>query len=157
MHEEPQREHRWLERLVGRWKVTSEANMGEGEPMKSEGEETVRSLGGMWIIGEGSGSMPGGGEMKSIITLGYNPAKSRFVGTFIASVMTHLWPYEGTLNDAQTVLTLDSEGPSFTGEGMAKYQDVIEMIDDNYRTLTARVLNPDGQWQEFMKAHYRRM
>lgn len=101
--------------------------------------------------------MPGGGPMTSIMTLGYDPQKERFVGTFIASMMTHLWPYEGTLDAAGKVLTLDSEGPSFTGDGkVVKYQDVIELKSDDHRTLSAYMLTDDGKWQHFMTAHYRR-
>ena len=33
-------------------------------------------------------------------TLGYDPAKKKYVGTFIASVMTHLWIYSGSLDAA---------------------------------------------------------
>jgi hypothetical protein len=117
----------------------------------------VRSLGGLWTIGEGSGDTPDGGTNHTIMTLGYDPQTKRFVGTFIASMMTHLWPYNGTLDAAGKVLTLDSEGPSFNGDGkMAKYQDIIEFVNDDHRTLTARVLGPDGQWHSMMKAHYRR-
>jgi hypothetical protein len=91
------------------------------------------------------------------MTLGYDPQTERFVGTFIASMMTHLWPYNGALDATGKVLTLDSEGPSFAGDGtMAKYQDIIEFINDDHRTLSSQVLGPDGQWQPFMKAHYRR-
>ena len=126
-------------------------------PSKWTGRETVRLLGRLWTIGEGAGEMPGGGESQSIMTLGYDPQTQRFVGTFIASVMTHLWPYNGTLDAAERVLTLDSEGPSFAGDGtMAKYQDIIEFVDDNYRTLSSQLLGPDGKWVPFMKAHYRR-
>jgi hypothetical protein len=102
--------------------------------------------------------MPGGGPMTSIMTLGYDPQKERFVGTFIASMMTHLWPYEGTLDAAGKVLTLDSEGPSFTGDGrVVKYQDVIEWKSDDHRTLSSRALGDDGKWGLFfMTAHYRR-
>jgi hypothetical protein len=39
---------------------------------------------------------------------------------------------------------------------MAKYQDIIEFLGNDRRTLTSRVLGADGQWQPFMKAHYRR-
>jgi hypothetical protein len=61
------------------------------------------------------------------MTLGYDPQTQRFVGSFVASMMTHLWPYNGTLNAEGTVLTLDAEGPSFAGDGAtAKYQDIIE-------------------------------
>jgi hypothetical protein len=86
-------------------------------PVKTTGSQTVRMLGNLWMIGEGEGECPDGTMAKSIITLGYDPEKQRFVGTFIASMMTHLWPYEGTLQG--DVLTLDSEGPSFSGKGRA--------------------------------------
>jgi hypothetical protein len=125
--------------------------------MKNTGRETVRSLGGLWTIGEGSGESPDGGNCDSIMTLGFDPQTKRFVGTFIASMMTHLWPYNGTLDATGKVLTLDSEGPSFAGDGtMAKYQDIIEFLSDNHRTLSSQFLGPDGQWVPFMKAHYRR-
>jgi Protein of unknown function (DUF1579) len=125
--------------------------------MKSTGTETVRSLGGLWVLGEGRGEMPEGGPMTSIITLGYDPQKQRFVGTFVASVMTNLWAYDGTLDASGQVLTLDTEGPSFSGNGgMAKYQDIMELRDDNHRVLRSQMLGDDGKWHEFMTAHYRR-
>ena len=155
---EPQAEHKWLQRLVGEWTFESECNMGPDQPpMKHGGRETVRSLGGLWTIGEGDGETPDGNTFKTIMTLGYDPQQKRFVGTFIASVMTHLWPYNGSLDASGKVLTLDSEGPSFAGDGtMAKYQDIIEFIDDDYRTLASQMQGPDGKWMPFMKAHYRR-
>jgi len=39
---------------------------------------------------------------------------------------------------------------------MAKYQDIIEFVDDDHRILSSQVLGTDGQRQPFMKAHYRR-
>jgi hypothetical protein len=92
------------------------------------------------------------------MTLGYDPQGKRFVGTWIGSMMTHLWMYEdGALDAAGRTLTLNAEGPSMSGDGtMAKYQDVIEFKSDDHRTLTARILRPDGTWHEFMTVHYRR-
>ena len=156
MNAKPQAEHAWLSRMVGDWRCEIEAVMGPDQsPMTSTGRQTNRSLGGLWLIGEGEGETPGGGTMNSVITLGYDPAKGRFVGSFIASMMTHLWPYEGTLEG--NVLTLDSEGPSFSGDGTtAKYQDVIEVVDDDHWILRSRAPGPDGEWVEFMTAQYRR-
>jgi hypothetical protein len=156
MHAEPQAEHRWLSRMVGEWTFETEMVMGPDQPpMKGVGRQSNRSLGGLWLIGEGEGGTPDGQGMNSIITLGYDPAKGKFVGSFIASVMTHLWPYEGTLEG--NVLTLDSEGPSFSGDGtMAKYQDIVEVVDDDHWILRSRSPGPDGGWMEFMTAHYRR-
>ena len=155
---EPQKEHQWLQRLVGEWTFEAECSSGPDQPpMKNTGREVVRSLGGLWTIGEGEGEMPSGGTCRSIMTLGYDPQTGRFVGTFIASVMTHLWPYNGSLDAAGKVLTLDSEGPSFAGDGkMAKYQDIIEFVSDDHRILSSQFLGEDGQWVPFMKAHYRR-
>ncbi len=155
---EPQREHQWLQRLVGEWTFEAECSAGKDQPpMKSKGTEVVRSLGGLWTVGEGEGEMPGGGKCQSIMTLGYDPQSKRFVGTFVASVMTHLWPYSGSLDAAEKVLTLDSEGPSFADDGsMAKYQDIIEFLSDDHRLLRSQFQGADGQWHQFMQAHYRR-
>ncbi len=154
---QPTAEHRWLQRLVGNWTFEVECQMGPDQPpMKNQGRESVRSLGALWTIGEWDGETPDGGQSRSVITLGYNPVKQRFVGTFINDMMTHLWPYEGTLDAAGKILTLDSEGPSMSGEGLAKYQDIIEFIDDNHRKLSSQIMGADGQWQPFMTAHFYR-
>jgi uncharacterized protein DUF1579 len=155
---EPQKEHRWLHKLVGDWTAEMECAMGPDQPpMKSKGSESVRSLGGLWTLGEGQGDAPDGTPVRSLMTLGYDPQKQRFVGTFVASMMTHMWPYEGTLDQAEKTLTLDSEGPHFSGDGkMAKYQDIIEFVDDDHRILRSRMLGDDGKWIDFMTAHYRR-
>jgi hypothetical protein len=156
---EPQKEHHWLHKLVGDWTFEGECSMGPDQPpMKNIGKETVRSLDGFWTIGEGTGAMPDGGTMHSIMTLGYDPQSKQFVGSFVAGCMTHFWQYIGTLDASEKVLTLDTEGPSFAGDGsMAKYQDIIEFQSDDQRTLSSRYMGPDGNWIPFMKAHYTRV
>ena len=125
--------------------------------MQCAGQQTTRALGQLWILTEITGAMPNGEEARSVITLGYDPAQECFVGTFVSSCMTHMWPYRGTLDSARKVLTLDSEGPSFSGDGtMAKYQDIIEIIDRDHHTMTSQLLGPDGQWVRFMHGTYRR-
>jgi hypothetical protein len=158
MQSKPAKEHEWLQKLVGNWTSEMECVMGPDQPpMKSKGSESVRSIGGLWTMGEGTGEMPDGNKMTSIMTLGYDPARQRFVGTFIASMMTHMWKYEGTLDASGKVLTLDTEGPGMSGDGkMTKYKDIVTFVDDDHRILTSRIQGEDGQWTEFMTAHYRR-
>jgi hypothetical protein len=158
MQAAPQKQHEWLHRLVGEWRYEHECSMGPDQPPgKFTGSETVRSLGGLWVLCEGQGEMPGGGTAKTIMTLGYDPAKKRYVGTFIGSMMTHLWVYDGELDAGGRVLTLDTEGPSFTAEGkLSKYKDVIEFLSDDHRTLTSSCPGEDGKWHTFLTAHYRR-
>jgi hypothetical protein len=163
MHPEPQKEHQWLQKLVGEWTSDTEMLMGPDQPpLKCKGTDSVRSIGGLWVMCEMRGEMPGGGTATSFMTLGYDPAKKSFVGTFIASIMTHLWIYEnGQLDASGKVLTLNAEGPSFSPEcqdtgKMAKYQDIIEFKSDDHRVLSSQVLGEDGKWQHFMTAHIRR-
>ena len=127
-------------------------------PEKFAGTDSVRKLGDIWVLCEGRGNMPGGGIGTTLMTLGYDPARKCFVGTFVGSMMTHLWIYDGgQLDAAGKTLTLNAEGPSFAEVGkMAKYQDIIEFVSDDHRTLSSQTLGDDGQWQRFMTAHYRR-
>jgi hypothetical protein len=156
---QPTPEHEWLLQLVGDWAFESECLMGPDQPpMKTTGKQATRSLGSLWTLGEMENGGPDGQAMRSVFTLGFDPAKQRFVGMFVASCMTHLWPYNGQLDAARKVLTLDSEGPSFAAEGaMAKYQDIIEVIDKDQYLLSSRFQNADGSWTQFMSAKYTRV
>lgn len=158
MNVEPQKEHQWLQKLVGEWTYKSEASMGPDAPPEiCTGSDSVRSLGGLWVLCQGQGNMPGGGTATSLMTIGFDPAKKRFVGSFVASVMTNLWLYEGELDESEKVLTLNSEGPDFSVPGRtAKYKDVIEFRSDDHRVLSSHFQADDGQWHTFMTANYRR-
>jgi hypothetical protein len=158
MPAEPQKEHQWLQKFVGEWTFDGEAPMGPDQPpTKFSGTESVRPIGGLWILAEGQGEMPGGGAATMMLTLGYDPQRQRYIGTWIGSMMTHLWIYDGGLDAAERVLTLNSEGPSMSSAGkMTQYQDVIEFRSNDHRVLTSRMLGDDGKWQQFMTSHYRR-
>ncbi|MEW5797009.1 MAG: DUF1579 domain-containing protein [Candidatus Zixiibacteriota bacterium] len=159
MKVEAQKEHAWLRRMVGGWTYEIEACMKPGEaPVKFGGREVVRSAGDIWIIADGEGEMPGGGTGKTMLTAGYDTRSNRFVGSWVGSMMTYLWVYEGELDSAQKVLTLNCEGPDFMGDsGTLKYKDVHTLISDNERTLTGNVLGKDGKWTEMMMCKYRRV
>lgn len=158
MQEEPQKEHQWLEKLVGDWTFEGGAAAEPGKTAeKYTGTESVRSLGGLWVVCEGKGSVPEGEPSTTIMSLGYDPTRKRYMGTFIGSMMAHMWVYDGELDAEGRVLTLDTEGPGVSGDGkMAKYKDRIEFKSDDHRVLTSHYQDEDGNWQEFMTAHYRR-
>ena len=158
MKVEAQKEHRWLHRLVGEWTYEAECSAEPGKPAaRYGGSESVRSVGDFWIVAEGRGEMPGGGTASIIMTLGFDPLKQRYVGTWVGSMMSNLWIYDGAIDTAGNVLSLDAEGPCMSGSGkMARYQDVIEVKGDNHRVLSARIMRDNGTWDEFMRADYRR-
>lgn len=156
---EPQKEHEWLGKFLGDWTFEAECSMGPGEPaFKNQGRESVKSLGGLWIVAEGEGEMPGGDTGQTMMTLGYDPKRQRYVGTWVGSMMSHMWIYDGELDASGKILTLNAEGPSFVAPNkVAQYQDVIEFKSDDHRILRSRVMGEDGKWGEyFVTAHYRR-
>jgi hypothetical protein len=111
----------------------------------------------MWVLCEGRGGTAESAPASTHMSLGYDPVKGRYVGTFIASMMSHLWLYEGGLDETGSTLVLDSEGPSYTDETrMAKYRDRIEFVSADHRILSSSYQDEQGEWQHFMRADYRR-
>lgn len=163
MNIETTNEHRWLHRLVGNWMAEGEAQMGpDGPTEKWKIPEQVDKVGDVWVQTRSEGDFPGCGPAATVMTLGYDPARKHFVGTFIGSMMTHMWVYEGDLEADGKTLTLRADGPAFGPDGtvvpgkMAKYRDVIAFQDDNNRTLTSFMQADDGSWNQIMQARYRR-
>lgn len=152
----PKHEHEWLKKFVGEWKYETIAN-GPNGPETSRGTQRYRALGDLWLVGDGEGDMGCFGTAYTQITLGYDPQKGKFVGTWVGTMMPMQWVYEGSLDAAERVLTLDSDGPSFTKPGeMGKYKDIITVLSEDHHTLTGTFLDDDGVWQEMCTTHYRR-
>lgn len=155
--EELGKEHRWLEQLVGEWSVVTEAIVAPGEePTLDESTESGKSLDGVWVVMEGQGSM-GGDPYRSMMTLGYDPEKGHYVGSFVSTMMPQLWVYDGQM-DAAGRLVLESEGPSFEEEGArTMYRDTIEFENDDVRVMRSTYLDGQGNWQNFMTTTYTRV
>lgn len=149
----PQAEHGFLERMVGIWEVSS-PDMGSDEKWV----EVVRSLHGIWFVAEGNGNMPqGGGAATTMLTLGYDPARGKYVGSWIGSMMAYLWVYEGEVSADGTTLSLYTTGPDFAEPGKTgEYREQIIFKDDDHRTFNSSAKQPDGTWKQFMEAQYTR-
>jgi hypothetical protein len=156
----PEKEHEWLQQLVGEWRIESEMLMGPGQPkQKSQGTESVKNLGGLWAYAEGRSVMPDGSAMTYYSALGYDVSFREYRGCWFASVSSHLWKYTGELSADGKVLTLSCAGPNMMKDGeTANYRDVIEILDENHRTLTSYGQDDTtGEWREFVKARYTRV
>lgn len=147
----------FLEALTGEWSVVSEAVLGPGqEPVRTESREVARMIGGTWLVAESSGTVRGT-PFTSILTLGWNPAQERFVGTWISGRQTHMWTYAGTLDASGSSLTLETEGPVMGNpEKTTKYREVIEVEARDRKVMRSMILGPDGEWFEFQRAEYHR-
>lgn len=157
MFPKPQAEHDWLTALTGTWEFTSNCEGEPGQPnMVTHGKAVARSLGGLWLVIESDAEGPGGAAWTSIMTVGFDPAKGRYQGTFILSMMNHLWTYEGAKQIENNRLVLEAEGPSMDGTGSAKYQDIVEVISPDHWVLKSQKWVEGGKWQPFMECHHRR-
>lgn len=156
MQSKPVKQHKWLQQLVGEWVYETEMSMKPGDPpQKYKGKESVQSLGGLWVMLNGSGEMPGGEEAHMVMTLGYDPGKKKFVGTWVGSMMCTLWVYEGELKGKS--LTKSTEGPSWIRKGKAaKYRDVITVEGKSTRRMDSFVQEKGGKWVKMMTARYTR-
>jgi hypothetical protein len=152
-------QHAWLRRLEGEWVSEAGVPLEPGKPAETlSGRESVRFVGDLWMVAEGESEMPGGGMGRHMMTLGYDPEAGHFVGTWVGSMMHHLWIYEGRLDAAGRVLTLEATGPDFENPGgELRYRDIIELVDDDHRLLIGQVQGEDGEWREHGRARYRRV
>ncbi|HEX8295971.1 MAG TPA: DUF1579 domain-containing protein [Chthoniobacteraceae bacterium] len=153
----PAKEHAWLERFVGEWETSAEICCNPAEPpMLCAGTETAAMLGGFWLVARGSSEM-GKMPFESVLTLGYDPKRGKYVGTWIDSMTSHLWQYEGTVNAAGNILTLDTEAefPGAPGK-LSRFKEVTEFKSDDHRIFTSSIEGENGEWRTTVTVNYRR-
>ncbi len=153
----PTKEHQWLKQFVGKWETQSEGSMGPDQPaMKCKGILEGRMLGGFWVVNEMELDMMGT-PMTGIQTIGYDPAAKKFVGTWVDSMMNHMWNYEGRVDDTGKILTLDAMGPNFMAEGkLTKFRDAYEFKSADHVIATSSMMGEDGKWIVFMTGNMTR-
>lgn len=158
MMEQPKPQHHWLKKFVGEWTYTGHCVMGpDTEPMTFEGTETVRALGDLWIIGESKSAMPGGEPATMITTIGFNPKTGRFPGTWIGSMATHLWIYDGHLDAAERVLTLETVGITpMNPDKTTVFKDITEFVSNDERKFHTMMKKEDGTWYQLVSMTFKR-
>jgi hypothetical protein len=155
---EPQEEHNWLLQMAGEWSTETEIFQEPDQPpLRSMGTETVRAIGSFWILAENTGTLMDQ-PFTGIMALGYDAAKQRYIGTWIDSMNSHLWLYEGTLDAARNRLTLQAEGPSpHNPRTFAKFRETIELKTPNHRVFTSAMQSDNNKdWITTMTIQYRR-
>lgn len=151
----PTAQHAWLERFVGEWDFEMEAAMGpDGATSKSKGTDQARMIGGFWLVSEAANNdFP----FRCVLTLGYDPRKAKYVGTFVDSMTGYLWQYLGTVDATGQTLSLETEGPSPVAEGQTtRFREVTEFKSDKERVFTSSMQLPDGNWVVGCTIRFRR-
>lgn len=141
----PRREHEWLRQFAGDWVVEAECYMNaDHTPVSNKGIERIRSLGGFWLLVEVESDMMGK-PFQGIQTLGFDPAKGKFIGTWVDSLTSELWHYEGFLNKEWTELTLNSEGICPQTGALTKVRSVLAYKDMNHKIYSSYTVGKNGE------------
>lgn len=151
----PTKEHAWFKRYVGEWDSEVEMFMAPNQPpMKSSGTERARMLGGFWLISEGgNNAMP----YSFLLQLGYDPQRQKYIGSWVDSMTSYNWTYEGTVDSTGNILSLNTEGPFPPPSGpVTKIKEVTEFKSDDLRVFTSSRLEENGQWTTHLRVTSRR-
>lgn len=153
----PTKEHELLKQFAGDWTVVAEAAAAPGEEgMKCEGTESAKMVGGFWLVGQGEASMMGT-PVNSVLTIGYDPATKKYIGTFVCSMDSTLWKYAGSFDESGKKLTLETEGPSpIEPSKKVKFREVLELKDKDHKMFTSEMQGDDGKWMKIATMNYTR-
>lgn len=148
-------EHEWLAQLAGEWTwLMEEPQPEEGKPAYA-GVANARMLGDLWLVSEWSDT-EGSKDSASIQTIGFDPDKGCFVGTFISAMGTKLWLYDGRLEDERKTLVLEAEGPHMTEPGKTMpYRDSIRLQGPDEYLVESEGFDGNA-WKRFMRARFTR-
>jgi hypothetical protein len=147
----PVKEHDLLKQFAGEWETTAESVGAPGMPgMKCTGKINAKMLGGFWVVSEVETDMMGT-KINAIQTIGYDEKSKKYVGTWVDSMLNHLWKLEGTLDPTGRILTLEADGPNLLEDGKtAKFRDVFEFKSKDEIATTSQMQGEDGEWITFM-------
>jgi hypothetical protein len=129
----PGPEHESLKQMVGTWDATVEM-MAPGAPA-SKGVEVNKALAdGLWVVTEFKSDM-GGKPFEGHGVWGYDPAKKKYVGTWVDSMTSGLTISEGTYDAATKTATDIMESPGPDGKPM-KIKATTVWKDSDTRVFT---------------------
>lgn len=139
---QPGPEHEMLKKDVGTWDATVEMFMQPGAPaMVSKGVETVTMMGALWQVSEFKSEMMGQ-PFEGRGATGYDPAKKKFVGTWVDTMTPGYYTVEGTYDAATRTLTATMRGPDASG-AVVETKETTQWTDADTRVFT--MYAPDGK------------
>jgi hypothetical protein len=149
----PGPEHQLLKDDVGTWDAMVE--MLEGPPSPpSKGVEINTLLGGLWLVSDFKSDMMGM-AFQGHGTSGWDPARKKYVGTWVDSMAWGIHNLEGTYNPATKTLTSVMEGPDATGK-MTKMRTTSVWTGKDTRVFTMYATGKDGKEAPTMRIKYTR-
>lgn len=137
---------------VGTWDVDIELRL-PGQPAQRSRGVCVKRLisGGVWLISDLRNETSG---FEGHGVYGYDPAKKKYVGTWVDDARRFLVAGEGTWDEAAQTMSFESvaELPGRT----LRWRDVTEYVDADTQVFHNFVRMADGNELEMTTATYRR-
>jgi len=152
----PGPEHKVLGSMVGKWKTVSNAWMGPGEPMMSEGTaEGELIMGGRFLVLRSHGTMMGN-PFEGMELLGYDRMAGKYAAIWIDDMGTAIYTMgDGTYDEATKTLTLMAEWAMPGQEAKIPYRLVTKTLDANKHVFEMIAMR-DGKDMKEMEITYTR-
>jgi uncharacterized protein DUF1579 len=149
----PGPEHAVLKEQAGVWDATVESFMAPGQPpVLSKGTETGTMVGDFWLLSDFKTEMMGM-PFTGHGTLGYDPARKKYVSTWVDSMTPALSLGESDYDAATRTFTGWLDGLDYAGQP-TKIKAVTAFKDPTTRVFTMTLKGPDGKEMTAMRITY---
>lgn len=153
--QQPGPEHKKLAEGAGTWDAVIESVEPTGQVAKSKGvSEVTVGPGGLWVLDEFKGDF-GGMPFHGHGATGFDPAKGKYVGTWIDSMSTSVMVLEGSYDKSGKALTMTGMGPGMDGKPVL-HKMVTTDKDANTRVFEMFVPGEGGKDMKIMTITYTR-
>ena len=140
---QPSEEHKLLKDDVGTWKADMTIWIpGMDEPMTAVGEEVNEMFGSFWVTSKFKADMMGQ-PFEGRATMGFDPVKKKYIGTWFDTMNPHMSFMEGTYDKESKTLTMITTGVGMDGKP-SKGKNVVVTNDDGSRVFTMYHAMPDS-------------
>lgn len=150
----PTEAHKLLQKDVGTWKAKMTMFIAPDgtqlpQPMVSEGMETNRMIGGMWLIGDFEGKIAGM-DFKGHSVSGYDGKSKKYTGSWVDSMtptVSHMTGVHDKKSNSMVweMTSIGPEGKPMKGKSVQEYKD-----DGKTRVFT--MYNPVPGKDEMVKS-----
>src|SRR5262245_34529610 len=151
----PSKEHGMLKEMEGNWDVEMKFQMPGADEQTAKGTETVVLVGELWAVFDVKFDDMMGGKWQGHGTLGFDPVKKKYVGSFVHSASPFLSIGEGTPNEGGKSVTMNWDGVGPTGE-REKMREVFEKKDKDNAVMTMYGTGSDGKEEKHFTMTYKR-
>jgi hypothetical protein len=151
----PSKEHEFLKEMEGTWDAEMTFAMPGAAEQSAKGTETVAMVGAFWAVFDVKFPEMMGMAWHGHGTLGYDPTKKKFVGSFVHSAAPNMSIGEGSMDAGGKSVTMAWEGVGPSG-AQEKMREVFEKKDKDNAVMTMYGAGPDGKEMKHFTMTYKR-